>query len=171
MSRFVRVGKEGSVRPGLVKRVFSRDRRIAVFNDQGTLRAVDDTCTHVGRVLVGGAVRGRGRDLSVARRAFSTIRRTRPKPSGLPPAPDLPGAGEGWAHRSGSRRRLAGLDLDGAAPRTPARPPWGPLEPPLRAARGVLCTPWRGGRLPFRAPHHYRDRYVRLSPVRPFESE
>ena len=51
MSRFVRVGKEGSVRPGLVKRVFSRDRRIAVFNDQGTLRAVDDTCTHVGASL------------------------------------------------------------------------------------------------------------------------
>ena len=51
MSRFVRVGKEGCVRPGLVKLVFSRDRRIAVFNDQGTLRAVDDTCTHVGASL------------------------------------------------------------------------------------------------------------------------
>ncbi len=51
MSRFVRVGKEGSVMPGRAKRVFSRDRRIAVFNDQGTLRAVDDTCTHVGASL------------------------------------------------------------------------------------------------------------------------
>ena len=34
MSRFVWVGKEGSVMPGREKRVFSRDRRIAVFNDQ-----------------------------------------------------------------------------------------------------------------------------------------
>jgi 3-phenylpropionate/trans-cinnamate dioxygenase ferredoxin subunit len=39
------------VSPGRAKRVFSRDRRIAVFNDRGTLRAVDDTCTHVGASL------------------------------------------------------------------------------------------------------------------------
>ena len=51
MSRFVTVGKEGSVSSSRAKRVFSRDRRIAVFNDEGTLRAVDDICTHVGASL------------------------------------------------------------------------------------------------------------------------
>lgn len=51
MPRLVKVGKEGSVAPGRAKRVFSRDRRIAVFNDNGTLRAVDDICTHVGASL------------------------------------------------------------------------------------------------------------------------
>ena len=51
MSRYVKVGKEGSLGLGRSKRVFSRDLRIAVFNDGGILRAVDDTCTHVGGSL------------------------------------------------------------------------------------------------------------------------
>ena len=54
MVRRVSVGKEAAVGPGRAKRVYVGDRRIAVFNDRGTLRAVDDVCTHVG----GGAVRG-----------------------------------------------------------------------------------------------------------------
>lgn len=51
MSRRVKVGKDGSVGPGRAKRVYVGDRRIAVFNDRGTLRAVDDLCTHVGGSL------------------------------------------------------------------------------------------------------------------------
>ena len=56
MVRRVSVGKEAAVGPGRAKRVYVGDRRIAVFNDRGTLRAVDDVCTHVGGG--GGAVRG-----------------------------------------------------------------------------------------------------------------
>ncbi len=51
MSRLVTVGKEGSLGLGRAKKVFCGDHRIAVFNDAGTLRAVDDTCTHVGGSL------------------------------------------------------------------------------------------------------------------------
>ena len=51
MPRYVTVAKEGSLGLGRSKRVFARDRRIAVFNDGGTLRAVDDTCSHVGGSL------------------------------------------------------------------------------------------------------------------------
>ncbi len=54
MSRRVVVGKEGSVAPGRSKKVYVRDRRIAVFNDGGTLRAVDDGCTHSGGSLSAG---------------------------------------------------------------------------------------------------------------------
>ncbi len=49
--RTIKVGKEGSVALGRAKRVYCRDRRIAVFNDKGTIRAVDDVCTHVGGSL------------------------------------------------------------------------------------------------------------------------
>ena len=55
MSRFITVGKEGSVGRGRSKKVFAGDCRIAVFNDAGVLRAVDDTCTHVGGSLSEGS--------------------------------------------------------------------------------------------------------------------
>lgn len=48
MLRQVTVAREAAVGLGSSKRVFVGDRRIAVFNDEGTLRAVDDVCTHVG---------------------------------------------------------------------------------------------------------------------------
>ena len=51
MPRYVTVAKQGSLGLGRSKRVFVRDLRIAVFNDGGTLYAVDDTCTHVGGAL------------------------------------------------------------------------------------------------------------------------
>lgn len=51
MLRRVNVGKEAAVGPGRSKRVYVGDRRIAVFNDGGTLHAVDDVCTHVGGPL------------------------------------------------------------------------------------------------------------------------
>ena len=41
MVRRVSVGKEAAVGPGRAKRVYVGDRRIAVFNDRGTLRAVE----------------------------------------------------------------------------------------------------------------------------------
>jgi 3-phenylpropionate/trans-cinnamate dioxygenase ferredoxin component len=55
MARYVTVGKEGCLAVGRSKRVFARDLRIAVFNDGGTLRAVDDACTHVGGSLSEGS--------------------------------------------------------------------------------------------------------------------
>ena len=51
MSRAVVVGKVGCIPPGRSKKVYFRDLRIAVFNDGGTLRAVDDACTHSGGSL------------------------------------------------------------------------------------------------------------------------
>ena len=38
--------------------MYVRDRRIAIFNDDGVLRAVDDTCTHVGGSLSEGPCEG-----------------------------------------------------------------------------------------------------------------
>jgi nitrite reductase/ring-hydroxylating ferredoxin subunit len=55
MPRIVTAGKEGSLGVGRSKKVFVGDRRIAVFNDRGILRAVDDACTHVGGPLSEGS--------------------------------------------------------------------------------------------------------------------
>ena len=49
--RSVKVAAVEHFGPGKRKKVFVRDRRIAVFNDTGKFYAVDDTCTHVGGSL------------------------------------------------------------------------------------------------------------------------
>ena len=51
MSNYVKVEDSESFLPGKVKCVFAGDRRIAVFNDGGALRAIDNVCTHVGGPL------------------------------------------------------------------------------------------------------------------------
>lgn len=51
MPRVVTVARAESFGPGARKKVFAGDRRIAVFNDGGTLHAVDDACTHSGGSL------------------------------------------------------------------------------------------------------------------------
>ena len=48
MASYVKVGDEGDVAPGAVKCVRVGDRKIALFNENGTLVAYDDACTHVG---------------------------------------------------------------------------------------------------------------------------
>ena len=48
MASYVKVADEGDVAPGQVKCVRTGDRRIALFNENGTLVAYDDYCTHVG---------------------------------------------------------------------------------------------------------------------------
>ncbi len=48
MASYVKVANEGDVAPGRVKCVRTGDRRIALFNENGTLVAYDDYCTHVG---------------------------------------------------------------------------------------------------------------------------
>lgn len=51
MAGYVTVGHDGDVAPGGVKCVRAGDRRIALFNEGGTLVAFDDACTHVGGPL------------------------------------------------------------------------------------------------------------------------
>ena len=51
MASYVRVGNDGDVAPGTVKCIRIGDRRIALFNEHGTLVAFDDACTHVGGPL------------------------------------------------------------------------------------------------------------------------
>ena len=51
MAQFVNVGSADSVKPGRSKLVMAAGRRIALFNDGGTVYALDDTCTHVGGPL------------------------------------------------------------------------------------------------------------------------
>ena len=48
VANFVKVANDGDVAPGTVKCVRIGDRKIALFNENGTLRAYDDFCTHVG---------------------------------------------------------------------------------------------------------------------------
>ena len=55
MARLYRVADAESFGPGKRKKVFAGERRIAVFNDAGTVCAVDDTCTHVGGSLSEGS--------------------------------------------------------------------------------------------------------------------
>ena len=48
MATYVKVADEGDVAVGRVTCVRTGDRRIALFNENGTLVAYDDRCTHVG---------------------------------------------------------------------------------------------------------------------------
>ena len=48
MTSYVKVADDGDVAPGRVKCVRTGERRIALFNENGTLVAYDDYCTHVG---------------------------------------------------------------------------------------------------------------------------
>lgn len=51
MANYVKVGNDGDVAPGTVRCVRTRDRKIALFNENGTMFAYDDVCTHVGGPL------------------------------------------------------------------------------------------------------------------------
>ena len=51
MAAYVKVANANDVKPGQAKAVTAGDRRIALFNDNGTLFAIDDTCTHQGGPL------------------------------------------------------------------------------------------------------------------------
>ena len=104
MPRYVTVAKEGSLGLGRLKRVFARDRRIAVFNDGGTLRAVDDTCTHVGGSLSEGLCEDGIVNLSLARRAVPSERWPGAGTIRLSKAPDAPRADRQRYDRGGDRR-------------------------------------------------------------------
>lgn len=51
MASYVKVGNDGDVAPGTAKCITVDDRKIALFNENGMLLALDDACTHVGGPL------------------------------------------------------------------------------------------------------------------------
>ncbi len=58
MSDWIRVGTRSEILPGEFKVVWDGDVAIAVYNIDGDLYAVEDTCTHDGGDLAGGDVHG-----------------------------------------------------------------------------------------------------------------
>lgn len=56
MTDFVTVARVEDIAPGTGKRYAVKDRRVAVFNVDGTFRACDDECPHVGFSLAEGDV-------------------------------------------------------------------------------------------------------------------
>jgi 3-phenylpropionate/trans-cinnamate dioxygenase ferredoxin component len=55
---FVEVGRADELRPGTMKRVDLRGRRILLANVQGRICAADDTCTHEDASLSTGVLKG-----------------------------------------------------------------------------------------------------------------
>jgi 3-phenylpropionate/trans-cinnamate dioxygenase ferredoxin subunit len=55
---FIEAGKAGELRPGTMKRIDVRGRRILLANVDGRLCAVDDTCTHEEASLSTGVLKG-----------------------------------------------------------------------------------------------------------------
>jgi nitrite reductase (NADH) small subunit len=51
VGRWVRVAEARIVPPGTGRTVVAEGRRIALFNEDGTFRAIDDTCPHRGASL------------------------------------------------------------------------------------------------------------------------
>jgi NAD(P)H-dependent nitrite reductase small subunit len=51
VKRWVEVGKSADFRPGEGRTVVAGDLRLALFNDNGQLFAIDDTCPHQGASL------------------------------------------------------------------------------------------------------------------------
>ena len=58
MTDFVQVAKTTDINPGESRVVEANDKRVVVFNVDGELFAVDDTCTHRGGPLSEGAITG-----------------------------------------------------------------------------------------------------------------
>ena len=55
---FIEAGKAGELRPGTMKRIDVRGRRILLANVDGRWCAVDDTCTHEEASLSTGVLQG-----------------------------------------------------------------------------------------------------------------
>lgn len=58
MAEFVSVAKTGDIQPGQSRTVTVGEKRIAVFNVEGTYYAIDDTCLHRGGPLGEGELEG-----------------------------------------------------------------------------------------------------------------
>ena len=92
MASYVKVGNDGDVAPGTVKCVTAGDRRIALFNENGTLVALDDACTHVGGPLSEGLCENGVVTCPVAWRAIPDRGRDGAEPAGQRERAPLPGA-------------------------------------------------------------------------------
>lgn len=58
MAEFLKVAKTEEIAPGQARRVEVHGKRIALFNVDGNVYALDDTCTHRGGPLSEGAIAG-----------------------------------------------------------------------------------------------------------------
>ena len=58
MPEFVKVAKTDEIAPGQAKCVEINDREIALFNLDGAIYAIDNSCTHVGGPLSEGELDG-----------------------------------------------------------------------------------------------------------------
>ncbi|NII10057.1 non-heme iron oxygenase ferredoxin subunit [Oleiagrimonas sp. C23AA] len=58
MSEWIEVGTRSEILPGEFKIAWDGDTPIAVYNIDGELYAIEDTCTHDGGELAGGEVHG-----------------------------------------------------------------------------------------------------------------
>jgi hypothetical protein len=67
MPEYVRVIGVGDLPPGKGQVAEVNGREIAIFNNEGSFFAVDNTCAHRGGPLGEGELGGRSRDLSLAR--------------------------------------------------------------------------------------------------------
>jgi len=59
MAEYVKVAKAGEIEPGTAKLVQVGDKKIALFNVDGSYYAIDDTCTHRGGPLSDGMLDGK----------------------------------------------------------------------------------------------------------------
>jgi nitrite reductase (NADH) small subunit len=59
MADFVKVARAADIAPGEGKVVEAGEKKIAIFNIDGTFYAIDDTCTHRGGPLSEGMVVGK----------------------------------------------------------------------------------------------------------------
>ena len=58
MAGFVKVANTGEIAPGQAKMVEVDDKKIALFNIEGSFYAIDDACTHVAGPLSEGGIEG-----------------------------------------------------------------------------------------------------------------
>jgi nitrite reductase (NADH) small subunit len=58
MAGFVKVAKTDEIVPGQGKMIEVGGKKIALFNVEGSLHAIDDTCTHRGGPLSEGSLEG-----------------------------------------------------------------------------------------------------------------
>ncbi|HKZ00704.1 MAG TPA: non-heme iron oxygenase ferredoxin subunit [Pyrinomonadaceae bacterium] len=58
MAEFVNVAKTAEIAPGQAKMVEANDKKIALFNVDGSFYAIEDTCTHAGGPLSEGELDG-----------------------------------------------------------------------------------------------------------------
>lgn len=59
MADFVKVARADEIAPGQGKMVEVSGKKIALFNVEGSIYAIDDTCTHRGGPLSEGALEGK----------------------------------------------------------------------------------------------------------------